>query len=45
MLRVVELIEPDMAVALDPIMRTHQREYMPRQPSLPTLIVSPQRAH
>ena len=42
--RVVELIEPDMAVAIDPIMRT-QREYMPRQPSLPTALVSPRRAH
>src|SRR5260221_4411954 len=32
---VVELIEPTLAVATDPIMREPQREYMPRQPSLP----------
>jgi hypothetical protein len=25
-----------MIVAADPIMRVNQREYMPRQPSLPT---------
>ena len=33
---VVELIEPTLAVATDPIMREPQREYMPWQPSLPT---------
>jgi hypothetical protein len=32
--RVVELIEPTMVVATDPIMRTTRRGYMPRQPSL-----------
>ena len=31
---VAELIEPNLAVANDPIMRTNRREYMPRQPSL-----------
>jgi len=36
MLAVDELIEPNLAVANDPIMREPQREYMPRQPSLPT---------
>ena len=30
-----ELIEPNLAVAHDPIMRVNRREYMPRQPSLP----------
>ena len=29
-----ELIEPNLAVANDPIMRNTRREYMPRQPSL-----------
>jgi transposase len=44
-LRVVELIEPDTAAATDPIMRGRQRGYMPRQPSLPTLLASSRRAH
>jgi hypothetical protein len=45
MLRVVELIEPDMVVAPDRIMRNTQREYMPRQPSLPEPSASLWRDH
>lgn len=45
MLRVVELIEPNGAVAPDRIMRTQRREYLPRQPSLPTPPASLRRDH
>jgi hypothetical protein len=45
MLRVVELIEPDMVVAPDRIMRSTRREYMPRQPSLPDHYASLRRDH
>ena len=41
--RVGELIEPFVVVATNRVMRNLQREYMPRQPSLPTLHPSPRR--